>query len=173
MIKIIDLVDGKIIVAPECLVIEPFKSIWEKDKSKDKTHAFNVIKYTWYYASYKSPFFQHSNSDRSKLILSHIIKDDKFKVNKELEECVKMYEKINTTPAMKLFRSVQESINKMEEFFMTAEYNEDSITKIQKAIIDMPKMQEAIQAALNNCSKEQSTGDKVRGEATLGMFENI
>jgi len=173
MIKIIDLVDGKIIVAPECLVIEPFKSIWEKDKTKDKTHAFNVIKYTWYYASYKSPFFQHSNSDRSKLILSHIIKDDKFKVNKELEECVKMYEKINTTPAMKLFRSVQESINKMEEFFMTAEYNEDSITKIQKAIIDMPKMQEAIQAALNNCSKEQSTGDKVRGEATLGMFENI
>lgn len=173
MIKIIDLVDGKIIVAPECLVIEPFKSIWEKDKTKDKTHAFNVIKYTWYYASYKSPFFQHSNSDRSKLILSHIIKDDKFKVNKELEECVKMYEKINTTPAMKLFRSVQESINKMEEFFMTAEYNEDSITKIQKAIIDMPKMQEAIQAALNNCSKEQSSGDKVRGEATLGMFENI
>jgi hypothetical protein len=173
MIKIIDLVDGKIIVAPECLVIEPFKSIWEKDKTKDKTYAFNVIKYTWYYASYKSPFFQHSNSDRSKLILSHIIKDDKFKVNKELEECVKMYEKINTTPAMKLFRSVQESINKMEEFFMTAEYNEDSITKIQKAIIDMPKMQEAIQAALNNCSKEQSSGDKVRGEATLGMFENI
>lgn len=173
MIKIIDLIDGKIIVAPECLVIEPFKSIWEKDKTKDKTHAFNMIKYTWYYASYKSPFFQHSNSDRSKLILSHIIKDDKFKVNKELEECVKMYEKINTTPAMKLFRSVQESINKMEEFFMTAEYNEDSITKIQKAIIDMPKMQEAIQAALNNCSKEQSTGDKVRGEATLGMFENI
>ena len=171
MIKIIDLVDSKIVVAPECLVIEPFKSIWEKDKSKDKTQAFNMIKYTWYYASFKSPFFQHSNSDRSKLILSHIIKDDKFKVTKELEECIKMYEKINTTPAMKLFRAVQESINKMEEFFMTAEYNEDSITKIQKAIIDMPKMQEAIQSALNNCQKEQSSGDTVRGQATLGLFE--
>jgi hypothetical protein len=171
MIKIIDLIDSKIIVAPECLVIEPFKSIWEKDKSKDKTQAFNMIKYTWYYASFKSPFFQHSNTDRSKLILSHIIKDDKFKVTKELEECVKMYEKINTTPAMKLFRAVQESINKMEEFFMTAEYNEDSITKIQKAIIDMPKMQEAVQSALNNCQKEQASGDTVRGQATLGLFE--
>ena len=171
MIKIIDLVDSKIIVAPECLVIEPFKSIWEKDKSKDKTQAFNMIKYTWYYASFKSPFFQHSNTDRSKLILSHIIKDDKFKVTKELEECIKMYEKINTTPAMKLFRAVQESINKMEAFFETAEYNEDSITKIQKAIIDMPKMQEAIQSALNNCQKEQASGDTVRGQATLGLFE--
>jgi hypothetical protein len=83
-----------------------------------------------------------------------------------------MYDKIHTTPAMRLFRAVQESINKMEEFFKTAEYNEDSITKIQKAIIDMPKMQEAVQAALNNCQKEQSTGDKVRGDNVLGMFEN-
>jgi hypothetical protein len=173
MIKIIDLVDGKIIVAPECLVIEPFKSIWEKDKSKDKTHAFNMIKYTWYYSSFKSPFFQHNNADRSKLILSHIIKDDKFKLTKELEECIKMYETINTTPAMKLFRAVQESINKMEEFFKTVEYDEDNIKKITDTIIAMPKVQEAIQAALNNCNKEQASGDTVRGQATLGIFEDV
>ena len=172
MIKIIDLKDSKIIIAPECLVIEPFKSIWEKDKSKDKTYAFNVIKYTWYYASFKSPFFQHGNADRHKLIMDHIIKDDKFKTSKELEECINIYEKIHTTPSMKLFKAVQESINKMEEFFKMAEYNEDSITKIQKAIIDMPKMQEAVQAALDNCNKESSSGNKVRGDAQLGMFED-
>ena len=172
MIKIIDLKDSKIIIAPECLVIEPFKSIWEKDKSKDKTYAFNVIKYTWYYASFKSPFFQHSNADRHKLIMDHIIKDDKFKVTKEVEDSIELYSKINTTPSMKLFRAVQESIGKMEEFFKTAEYNEDSITKIQKAIIDMPKMQEAVQSALDNCNKEQSSGNKVRGDAQLGMFED-
>lgn len=172
MIKIIDLVDNKIVIAPECLVIEPFKSVWDKDKSKDKTQAFNMIKYTWYYSSFKSPFFQHNHTDRHKLIIDHILKDSSFKVTKELQECINTYEKIHTTPAMKLFRAVQESINKMEEFFKTAEYNEDSITKIQKAIIDMPKMQEAVQNALNNCEKEKSTGDKVRGDNVLGMFEN-
>ncbi len=172
MVKIIDLVDSKIVVAPECLVIEPFKSIWEKDKSKDKTQAFNMIKYTWYYASFKSPFFQHGNTDRHKLIVDHIIKDSSFKVSKELQEAIQTYEKIHTTPAMRLFKAVQESINKMEKFFEDAEYNEDSITKIQKAIIDMPKMQEAVQSALNNCQKEQASGDTVRGSASLGLFEN-
>jgi hypothetical protein len=72
---------------------------------------------------------------------------------------------------MKLFRSVQESINKMEDFFKTVEYNEDNIKKITDSIIAMPKVQEAIQAALNNCSKEQASGDTVRGAATLGLFE--
>ena len=172
MIKIIDLKDSKIIVAPECLVIEPFKSIWEKDKSKDKTQAFNMIKYTWYYASFKSPFFQHGNEDRHKLIMDHIIKDDKFKVTKELQECIDLYLKINTTPSMKLFRAVQESIGKMEEFFKTAEYNEDNIKKITDTIIAMPKVQEAVQSALDNCNKEQSSGNKVRGDAQLGMFED-
>lgn len=172
MIKIIDLKDSKIIVAPECLVIEPFKSVWEKDKSKDKTNAFNIIKYIWYFASFKSPLFQHSKEDRHKMILEHIIKDDKFKVTPEVEECISVFEKLHTTPSMKLFRAVQESIGKMEEFFKTAEYNEDSITKIQKAIIDMPKMQEAVQNALDNCKKEQASGNKVRGDAQLGMFED-
>lgn len=172
MIKIIDLKDGKITITPECLVIEPFKSLYEKDKSKGKTDSFKVMQYVWFYCAFKSPFFQHSATDRHKLIIENIIKDSKFKVTDEVKECMNLFEKIYTTPAMKLFRAVQESIVKMETFFKDVEYNEDTITKIQKAVIDMPKMQEAIQSAFDNCMKEQSTGDKIRGNATLGIFEN-
>lgn len=172
MIKIIDLKDGKIIVAPECLVIEPFKSVYENDKSKNKVESFKVMQYVWFYSAFKSPFFQHSSADRHKLITELIIKDKKFVVTEQIKECIAVFEKIFTTPAMKLFRSVQESIVKMEEFFKNVDYNEDTVTKIQKAVIDMPKMQEAIQSAFDNCMKEQSTGDKIRGNATLGLFEN-
>ncbi len=172
MIKIIDLKDSKIIIAPECLAIEPFKSIWEKDKTKEKTTAYNAIQYVWYFASFKSPFFQHNDADRHKLIIDHIIRDDKFKVTKEVQEAIEVFEKINTTPAMKLFRAVQESISKMEAFFKGATYDEDSIDKIQKAIINMPKMQEAVQSALDNCNKENASKDSIRGAATLGLFEN-
>jgi len=154
MIKIIDLKDGKIIVAPECLVIEPFKSVYENDKSKNKVESFKVMQYVWFHSAFKSPFFQHSSADRHKLITELIIKDKKFVVTEQIKECIVVFEKIFTTPAMKLFRSVQESIVKMEEFFKNVDYNEDTVTKIQKAVIDMPKMQEAIQSAFDNCMKE-------------------
>lgn len=172
MIKIIDLKDGKVIIAPECLVIEPFKSVWNKDKSKDKIDAYNTIQYVWFYSAFKSPFFAHSNEDRHKLIIENIIKDSKFKVNNELQECINMFEEIYTTVAMRLFRAAQESVVKMEAFFKGVSYNEDNVAKIQKAIIDMPKMQEALQKAFENCMKEQGTGNKVRGNATLGLMED-
>lgn len=172
MIKIIDLIDGKIVIAPECLVIEPFKSVWEKDKTKDKTEAYNIIQYVWFYAAFRSPFFQHSSSERNTLIMENIIKDPKFKVTKELLACIEIFEKIYTTASMKLFRAVQESVVKMEAFFTSVDYTEDNITKIQKAIVDMPKMQEAVQQALDNCKKEESTGIKVRGNNVLGLFED-
>lgn len=172
MIKIIDLIDNKVIIAPECLVIEPFKSIWEKDKSKDKIEAYKTMQYIWFYTAYKSPFFQHSGEDRHKLIIEHIIKDSKFKVTKEIQEAINTFDKIQTTPTMKLFRAVQESVVKMEKFFIETEYTEENVAKIQKAIVDMPKMQEAVQAALDNCKKEEGKGIKVRGNSTLGLFED-
>lgn len=172
MTKIIDLKDGKIIIAPECLAIEPFKSIWEKDKNKDKVEATKAIKYIWYYSSFKSPFFQLGDADRHRLIVENILEDKAFKLTPLIKEGIKTFEEIFTTPAMKLFRAAQASIVNMELFFSKTTYNEDNVTKIQKAIIDMPKMQEAVQKALDNCIKEQSTGDRVRGNATLGLFEN-
>lgn len=172
MNKIIDLIDGVIKISPECLDIEPFKTIWKKDTTKDKEYSTNCIKYIWYYTAFNSPYYQHNDSEKHNLICEYVIKDNKFKVTKEIKEGIESYKHTITTPSMKLFKAVQESIGKMEEFFNEVEYNENNIAKIQAAIIAMPKMQEAVQTALDNCKKEQSSSIRVRGEATLGSDED-
>ena len=43
--SIFDVVDNKVIIKPEALLISPFKEIWE---NKDKTLANNQIKYIWF-----------------------------------------------------------------------------------------------------------------------------
>lgn len=171
MIRIIDLIDNKIVIAPECLVIEPFKTIWESDKTKDKSIANNCIKYIWFYSAFNSPYFSQNDVERHNLIVEYVLSDKKFKVTKDIEKGIESFNKAYSTPSMKLFRTLQESISKMEIFFTEVEYDADNIAKIQKAIIDMPKMQEAIQTALENCRKEQTGSSKVRGDATLGLFE--
>lgn len=172
MIKIIDLKNDNIIIAPECLVIEPFKTIWESDKNKNKKEAIDSIRYIWFFASFDSPFFLQDNVEKHKLICEYILKDKNFKVDKNIKSGIEIYNKINDTPSLRLFKSVQESIIKMEDFFRNVVYNEENITKIQKAIVDMPKLQEAIQLALENCKKEKSSNMRVRGNAEVGLFEN-
>ncbi len=172
MSKIIDLVDGKVQISPECLVIEPFKTIWESDKNKEKVSATNIIKYIWFYTDFNSPYYQQNDSERHNLIVEYVILDNKFKVTEAVKKGIESYKKVITTPSMKLFEAVQESIAKMEEFFRGTDYTEENIDKIQKAILNMPKMQESVQNALENCRKEQSSGTRVRGDVSLGMFES-
>lgn len=171
MSKIIDLIDDKIQISPECLVIEPFKTIWESDKAKTKEKATKAIEYIWFFSDFNSPFFQQNPNERHKLITEYIIKDKDYQVNDLIKQGLETYNKLNTTPSMRLFMAVQESISKMETFFKEIEYNEDNITKIQKAIVDMPKLQAAVQEALENCKKENSSSIRVRGNADVGLFE--
>ena len=53
--RIIDLIDSKIVISPEALCISPFSELWQSDKSKDKTLATNQIKYIWFYSDFNSP----------------------------------------------------------------------------------------------------------------------
>ncbi len=170
--KIVDLIDGNIVISPECLVIEPFKTLWESDRTKTKDSAVNYIKYIWFYTDFNSPYFPQDDQERHDLICEYILKDKKFKVSKEIQKGIEVYNRIVTTPSIRLFKAVQESVVKMESFFRETEYNEDNITKLQKAIVDMPKLQEAVQTALENCRKEQVAGIRVRGNAAVGLFEN-
>lgn len=171
MSKIIDLIDDKVQISPECLVIEPFKTIWESDKSKTKEKATKAIEYIWFFSDFNSPFFQQNPTERHKLITEYIIKDKNYKVDDVLKKGIDVYNELNVTPSMRLFMAVQESIVKMEKFFKETDYNEDNIVKIQRAIMDMPKLQSAVQEALENCKKENSSNVRVRGGAEVGQFE--
>ena len=54
--KLFDLVEDKVEIKPESLLIYPFSEIWKRDKSKDKSKAFKEITYIWFYSDFDSPF---------------------------------------------------------------------------------------------------------------------
>ena len=74
--KILDLVNGQVVITPEALCISPFSELWQEDKSKTKANATNQIKYIWFFSDFNSPYYQQSESDRHSLILADVIKDN-------------------------------------------------------------------------------------------------
>jgi hypothetical protein len=76
------------------------------------------------------------------------------------------------TPSMRMLESQYNTIYKMEEYFKNVDFAEDDIDKVTKAIINVPKLMEALNQAKEICRKEQQSGERVIGNKTKGMFED-
>ena len=171
--KIIDLVDGNIVITPEALCISPFSELWQKDKSKGKALAINQIKYIWFYSDFNSPYFQHPESDRHNLVLMDVIRDKSFELTKEVKEGIDKYKQLTDSPAIKAVESAFIFINKIQDYFKTVDLHEVDATKVSALFSNMPKIVAALNEAKKAAYAEETSSTKIRGGATLGQFENI
>jgi hypothetical protein len=170
--RIIDLVDDKIVIKPEALCISPFREIWESDKSKDKKSATDKIRYIWFYTDYDSPYKKNIPLDkRGPMIIRDTIKDKSFKVDQQLTDAIAKYDELYTTPEMRLIDGANTMVNRMDTFFRETEIDGENIKKATDSIIAMPKLVQALKDARRAAEAEKDSGTKVRGNAELGMFE--
>lgn len=172
MAKILDLKDGKIVISPECLAITPFKELWESDISKTKSLATNKIKYVWFYSDYSSPYFQQPEEVRQKMIILDVIRDKDFKVTKDIKDCIAKYKELSSTPAIRMVESANILAGKMESYFKDVDLAAVDVKKVTDIFINMPKIVSSLKEAEKKCMEEVNNGVKVRGNASIGMFED-
>ncbi len=170
--KILELNNDRVSISAEALGLLFFKDLWSRDKSKNKEKAYNDIAYVFYYSDFNSPLYQYPPDERDKMIREYIVTDKSFKVDELVQKAIKGYEAINTTPSMRMLESVQIAISKMENYFKNVNYEEVDIDKVGKFIERLPKLIESVNQASEICRKESITSTKVRGNASVGLFEN-
>lgn len=173
--KILDLDSNhKLIISPEALGLTFFKVLWSRDKTKEKSKAYKDIQYVYYFSDFNSPFYSNPPDQRDGLIKQYIFEDNAYTVDKEVTEAIKAYEALTKTPAMEMLDAVTIVIDKMKDYFkgVNLTTGDDEIDKVQRAIINMPKMIAAVNEAKEACRKESLGSTKVRGGANVGMFED-
>jgi len=170
--RIIDLVDEKLVISPEALCISPFSEIWANDKSKAKTVATDQIKYIWFFSDYNSPYYKHPEKDRHDILVNDVIKDKNFKITKEIKEGIQKYKELTTSPAVEAVEAAFAFMRKIQDYFKTVNLAEVNNPKaVTDIFANMPKMVSALNEAKKNAYAEETSGVKVRGQATLGLFE--
>ncbi len=178
MAKILDFKDNKVVITPEALSLIFFKKLWDNDKSKTKDKATKDIQYVFFYTDFNSPYYIYPENQREDYIKEYVVGSD-YKVSKDVEEAIIAYKELNTTPAMKQLEAAFSALNKSEQYLKSVDYTlMDSNgrflydpEKVQKMIIAMPKLMEALNQAKDICMKELSTETKVRGGASISLFE--
>lgn len=115
----------------ETLLISPFKEIWERDKSKNKTTALKEFAYIEFMTSYlrSNPFRQYPDNVKESKIISEIIRDDKWRpdtyVKQALQKIEQFQEEASTTYTYYL--SVKNAAENMKDFFNTVDLNKKNI----------------------------------------------
>jgi hypothetical protein len=179
-------IEGKLIFPnEETLLIEPFKTIWKRDKSKNKEFAIEDFAYIEFMTSMKksNPYKQYPEERKEKVILEEIITrkdwtpDDLIKEG--IDKLIKFQKEASTT--YNYYIAAKTAAEGMQKFFLevdVTEVNEKTRNPIYKprditsALNDTEKVLSNLKALEKKVEEELYEETKNRSDKQISPFAN-
>lgn len=171
----------KVVISEEALMLQPFKKIWNRDRSKSKDKALMELAFVYFMCDPRSDYqYIVDAEDRFNAIVESEGLPDDWNPDKLVEEAMKFYESFKSTSAL-LLEDTRIAIDKVREFLKTVDldatddkgkplYTINSITSTIKMIPQLIKDLNDAEKAINSEMLEKS--GKVRGQKTKSLFED-
>ena len=168
-------------IAPEALLLEPFKRLIDRDKSKTKDMAKKELALIYHYCDIRSDYSGMENNAKLAQIIENLKFSKGYTPDKLVKEAMEFYMSFKT-PIQELYegaviaaQAVNEYLRKSKE--LLEERTEDGkivtdIAKITASIEKLPKIMMNLKTAEKEYIKEtKETEGRMKGSKELGMFE--
>ena len=170
-------------ISPEIFAIDKFKVLINKDKSKDKGLAIKELAFIFFYTDIKSDYMYITDKDKR---IEEIIKDLQlpkgWKISKELEDAINLYEERSTTINSALYKSACIAAMEISEYLKGTktllEERTDkgaavtNINSITGALAKVPSIMRDLNTAHQELVKEQKMLEgRKKGSKELNIFE--
>lgn len=159
-------------VAPEALLLVPFKKLWNRDKSKTKDKALLELSFLYFYCDPRSDY-QYITDDETRLeaVKKGLGFAEDWKPDAILKAAITFYNTFDSNAA-RLLRMASKEVDKLEVAFdaMTpTDYK--SVKEHLNAMKTIPEVAKMIQEAEKALNTEEQFGE-ARGSIEKGMFED-
>ena len=168
-------------ISEEALLLKPFRVLWDRDKTKDKTNALMELGYIYFMEDPRSAYQTYVDPEQraEQIKLGEGIKD-KWKPDAKVLEAQKFYASFNSDGAL-LLEDLRAMVSKLRAHLKIIDldavdkkgkpiYSIDSYTK---TVTDLNKLIMSIDETEKNINKELTQSDKVRGTVEKSMYEDI
>lgn len=149
----------------ETLLISPYKEIWERDISKDKSRAIREFTYIELYSSKKktNPYSGYEDNQRDKE-LRKLLFSIEWEPDELIKEAIDKIEKFQqeASPSYTFYVAANIAANKLKDFFLTFDFNERDRTG--KPIFKPKEISSAINDAEQNIRSLNNIKEKVEQE---------
>ena len=167
--------------APQALILKPFKEIWDKDTTKDKSIAVNTLAFIYYMADERSDFIHILDDEqRAEEIMKFLHLPSGFSGRtKEVIRAIHYYRQLEETTSTRLLQSTRLVLQKISEFLDNINMNErdertnkpiHDISKITASVEKIPKLIRAINEIEREVIKEKELKAQ-SGNKTMAMFD--
>lgn len=153
---------------PDMRAVNPFKTLYDDDTSKKKSHSSLIMWFVILCYDRDSKFYRlEADGDNGK----HVIVGEDFCENKDfyrnnkavLDMCIDMYIRMQYTPLERHLKTWEDLLDKRTAFIKEQEYDLETYDSLDKMAIGTDKVYNTIKKINDDLSKEDGSGSAKGG----------
>lgn len=175
--KLIEVENYDLRIAPEALLVKPIRKLWNQDRSQRKEQFYRQMSILFYTYSPSSNYsYIMDERERFKEVLEQEGISD-FKPSQDFKEAVEIYKKLNVTASSELLADVKLTIDKVRQVLKSINFDSldekdkvAALNTITTVVAKIPKLVKDLSEAEKAVAKELEEQGKARGaqELTIG-----
>ena len=168
-------------IEPELLTLAPFKKIWTRDKSKDKSKALQELGYIYFMYDIRSDYQIYIDEEkRSREIKIGEGMPENWEPDDTVKEAATYFSKFKPAAAL-LLEDTRVAVDKLRTLLRNINLNDVddkgrpiyTLNTITSTIKQIPSLVKDLDEAERALAKEIAQSDKVRGAQEKSMYEDL
>lgn len=167
------------------LTIEPYKTIWENDKSKNKSEAYKAFTFIELMCSRKksNPFIGYEESIRYSKVAKNVYGDELARPTNDslIEVGIELFKQLQleASPSLSYLETALNSAENLKEYLNTVDLGERTNggaavykpADITRALKETPDVIKTLKTLVQSVQTELEEEVKTRGKREIGLFE--
>ena len=159
-------------IAPEALLLVPFKKLWTRDKSKTKEKAMLEFSFLYFHCDPRSDYqYIIDDETRMEAVKEGIGLSKDWKPDAVLQVAVDFYRTFDTSAAI-LLRAAQDGVDKVQKLLKDLTPDDTKSLKDYLTVMKMiPEVASMIQEAEKKLNEEEQFGE-AKGSIDKTLFDD-
>lgn len=180
MIKLFSYEGFKVVISEEALLLKPFKTIWNRDKSKDKNRALQELGFIYFFCDPRSDYqYLIDGEEREKSIKEGEGLPEDWKPDNVVKEAMSFYSSFKPTASL-LLEDTRIAVDKLRKLLREIDLSETDIhgkpiytlNSLTSTIKQVPVLAVALDEAEKALATEIRQSIRVRGGSEKTIFED-
>lgn len=169
-----------LVIHPEAYSLPVFKTLWDRDKSKDKSKAIKDLAYVFWMSDYRSYVADITDvNEKHNEVVSIIDDSGKYAPDKSVQEALEFYKK-DLPISLGFLEDVKAAINELRRYFRELDlgmlddkgkpiHNANQVMNSIKSTGDLLENLEKLEIKVK---KDMDMNNSVRGSKSKGLYED-